>query len=152
MGTAICPRLCPYELISASLLSPQSASFGTSCQLDRRKEALDWLLGGGVGLEMGLGPDLSPQGRLRSPSGGREALRLAPRTSVWQAQPLKSLKTLQPLTTVPGLLSAQESGDLMLPAWFCPGLSGVVGSSPPHPCPVHMFHRPHLHPRPPLRN
>lgn len=71
--------------------------------------------------------NLAPQGWLRFPFGGREALGLVSRTSVWQAQPLKSLGHCTLL-----LLSQAHS------AWvrcypsptslFCPGSSGVMGS------------------------
>lgn len=49
--------------------------------MDRRREAPDWLVKEGVGLEVDF-INLAPQGFLRSPVRGREALRLISRTDI----------------------------------------------------------------------
>lgn len=51
--------------------------------MDRRKELLDWLVDKGVGLQL----PTCPTGLAEVSFGGREALRLVSRTSIWQAQP-----------------------------------------------------------------
>ena len=89
-GTAVCSRLCPYELITCSTYSSphhQLGALGPHIRWTGGRELLiGWWTKG-----WDFSPNLAPQGWLRFPFGGREALRLVSRTSIWQAQPLQSL-------------------------------------------------------------
>ena len=89
-GTAVCSRLCPYELITCSTYSSphhQLGALGPHIRCTGGRELMiGWWTKG-----WDFSPNLAPQGWLRFPFGGREALRLVSRTSIWQAQPLKSL-------------------------------------------------------------
>lgn len=59
-GTAICPGLCPYELISRP---PPALGFRTSCHINRRRKLLIGWWKKGWGLSPQLGPARTPPSR-----------------------------------------------------------------------------------------
>ena len=83
-GTAICSRLCPYQLITCSTyVSPNHQVGALGPHFRWRGER--GLLTGWWTKGWNFSPNLALQGWLRFPFGGREALLLVSRTSIWQA-------------------------------------------------------------------
>lgn len=97
--------------------------------MDRRKEAPDRLVQEGARLEIGLHPNLAPQGWPSSPAG-------AERHSGWslgqafRSSALEIIKTLPRFAPVPGLLFAWVRGCPLLPACFVLASPGLWGHSP----------------------
>ena len=116
------------------ILVPQSPAWGfrTSHQMDRRKGTPDLLVDEGVELQ----PQPGPTGLAEVSFWRQRGTRLVSRTSIWQAQPLKSLRhctlvLLSQAHSLPGW-----DGTPHPPAYFVLAFLGLWGHFP-HLCSMH---------------
>lgn len=133
-GAAICPRLCPYELISNSTPSSLGLQDGSCVLWTRGRKYHQELL-----VETGAGPGL------RWPTMLADVLFLLQRLPCWLPGPRHG--TSSPPKSKSVSCCSLELLSQGLSGWegvLCHQPELVVGSLSPLPCPVHTFPRLHL--------